>query len=185
MYRLIFIFFLFVCAEAKAQVQKPAVANVELSTIEGEKYVLKDFGELSVVVFLSPGCPLSQKYTLVLNSLAKEFHDKVKFYGVFAETDPVLDEYKEFEKKYKIQFALLVDKEQKLVKALAANVTPEAFVLSKGKLIYHGAIDDWAIELGKTKAQATINFVRNAIQCAMANTTPVPNYNKPVGCFID
>lgn len=79
----------------------------------------------------------------------------------------------------------MVDRENQLVKTLTASVTPEAFVLNKGKIVYYGAIDDWAIELGKTKKRATVNFVKNAIRCAMANTTPVPSYSKPIGCFID
>lgn len=179
--KFLFVLVLFICGEAEAQ--KQSASDIPLTTIGGEKYVVA-LRELSVIVFLSPGCPLSQKYTLTLNELAKEFEGKVKFYGVFAD-NAVNKEYDHFKTKYKIPFALLVDKKKQLVKALAAGVTPEAFVISKGTVLYHGAIDDWAIALGKTKSKATVNFVRNAIQCAMANTVPFPNYNKPVGCFID
>lgn len=165
--------------------QAKTISNIELSTLEGRKYVFNDFEEPCVLVFLSPGCPLSQKYTLTLNELANEFRGKVTFYGIFTDKDLQADDYKSFSKKYKIEFPLFVDKKRQMVKALTASVTPEAFVMNKGKIIYQGAIDDWAIELGKTKKNATTNFVRNAIQCAMANTVPVPNYNKPIGCFID
>lgn len=180
--KFLFLLVLLICGEAKTQEQR--VSGIALTTIEGKKFLIEST-EVSVIVFLSTGCPLSQKYTLTLNELAKEFRGKVMFYGVFADTEPVFDDYKNFCNKYKIPFTLLIDKEKQLVRALNANVTPEAFVLQQGKLIYHGAIDDWAIELGKTKKKATTNFVRNAVQCAMANTKPFPNYNKPVGCFID
>ena len=185
MYKLLLLLFLFIDTGVKAQTQGPGIGKFEMKTIEGKKYVLNDFEKLRVFIFLSPGCPLSQKYTLTLNELAKEFQDKAEFYGVFAETNPVLNDYKDFKKKYKIRFTLFVDKEKKLVKTLTASVTPEAFVISKGKVVYHGAIDDWAIELGKTKKSSTINFVRNALICAIANKTPVPDYSKPIGCFID
>jgi len=185
MYKLLLTLFLFIGNKADAQLQKTTIPEVKLGTIEGKKIVFNVQKEVCVIVFLSPGCPLSQKYTLTLNKLAKEFQDKVKFYGVFAEVDPDLEEYGDFRKKYDIQFNLLVDNEKQLVKTLAASVTPEAFVLSKGKTIYYGAIDDWAIELGKTKKKATINFVRNAIQGTMANITPVLDYIRPVGCFIE
>lgn len=185
MYKFLLIITFFFVKEIKAQSQEPSISGIELNTIEGKKYVINDFKELCVVVFLSPDCPLSQKYTLTLNELSKEFDGKAKFYGIFSESDPVLKDYKDFKKKYKIRFKLFSDNEKQLAKALTASVTPESFVLSKGKVIYHGAIDDWAIELGKTKKKATINFVRNAIQCALANTTPAPGYVKPVGCFID
>lgn len=185
MRKLLFILSFFLLGEAEAQSGDAAVAGIELSTVSGKNVVFKDSDGLLVVIFLSPTCPLSQKYTLTLNALAKEFSDSVKFYGVFAEADPVADEYKEFKRKFEIRFDLLVDEKKQLVKALAASVTPEAFVLNRGKVVYRGAIDDWAIALGKTKKKAALNFVRNAIQCALAGTTPVPDYSKPVGCFID
>lgn len=181
MYKLLLAFLLFPYGQTEAQ----GIPNVELQTLEGKKYVFSHSEEPCIVVFLSPSCPLSQKYTLTLNNLAKEFQGKATLYGVFAETDPVMNEYKNFYRKYKIQFKLLVDRKKLLVRALTATVTPEAFVLNEGKVVYHGAIDDWAIDLGKTKKSATVSFVRNAVHCAISNTTPVPNYNKPVGCFID
>jgi thiol-disulfide isomerase/thioredoxin len=180
MYKFLLPFFLFLYGQTE-----PATRSVELSTLEGKKYLFNHFEELGIVVFLSPGCPLSQKYTLTLNELAKELEGKATFYGIFAEAEPVLDDYKNFRRKYKIRFPLFIDKRKLLVQTLAASVTPEVFVLNKGKVVYHGAIDDWAIDLGKTKQHATINFVRNAVQCAISNTTPVPNYNKPIGCFIE
>ena len=176
-------FFLFVKGEA--QLGQPAVSAIKLYTLQGKKFSFNDSEELRVIIFLSSTCPLSQKYTLTLNELKKEFNGKAKFYGVFAEAEPVAGEYEGFRKKYDVQFALLVDPQKQLVKSLAATVTPEAVVLNKGNLVYHGAIDDWAIELGKIKKKAAINFVRNAIQCVMTNTTPFPSYTKPIGCFID
>ena len=185
MYRLLTILYLFVFGTAGAQLQSQRLSTVELKTLDGKKHLFNSAEEISVVVFLSPSCPLSQKYTLTINELSEEFDSSVKFYGVFAETHPDLNEYEDFRKKYQTQFELLVDNKKKLVRSLSATVTPEAFVFHKEKLIYHGAIDDWAIELGKTKKKATVNFVRNAIQCVIDNTIPVSHYNKPIGCFID
>jgi thiol-disulfide isomerase/thioredoxin len=183
MYKILLILLLLLHAQTQALGQ--GISGVDLQTLEGKKYTFNHFEELSVIVFLSPSCPLSQKYTLTLNNLAKELQDKATLYGVFAETEPAWDDYKKFNKKYKIQFKLLVDDKKLLVRALAASVTPEAFVFNNGKMVYHGAIDDWVIDLGKTKKGATNNFIRNAVQCAISNTTPVPDYRKPIGCFID
>jgi thiol-disulfide isomerase/thioredoxin len=185
MYKLLFILVLFCCGETIAQSEKTGFASVELKTLDGKKYVFNHFEGFCVVVFLSPSCPLSQKYTRTLNELSTEFDSTVKFFGVFAETDPDLDAYEKFKKKYQVPFELLVDRKKSLARSLSASVTPEAFVLRKGKIVYHGAIDDWAIALGKTRNKATVNFVRNAIQSAMASKTPVPDYTKPIGCFID
>lgn len=185
MFKFLSILFLLFFIEGKGQSQLFPNNSIALKTIENKKVSLNLLEEAFVVVFLSPTCPLSQKYTLTLNQLAKEFHGKVKFYGVFAETDPVLEDYIHFRKKYNIQFELLVDNDKKLVKNLAASITPEAFVMNKSKLVYQGAIDDWVIELGKTKKQASVHFLRNALQSILANQTPAYSYIKPIGCFID
>lgn len=184
MYKFFLLIFFFAAALAKAQ-SPPGIKGMEVKTIEGRKYVFNNTGQLYVVVFLSPGCPLSQKYTHTLNTLAEEFKGKAKFYGVFAEGDPVPAEYKKFKKKYGIRFRLLVDKEKKLVKALGATVTPECFVVSEEKLVYHGAIDDWAVSLGKTKAKPTADHARNALQSALSGKRPAIEYSKPIGCFIE
>ena len=185
MYRLFLILSFFVCAVGSAQSGGTNNPPVALTTIEGKPFLFSGEEELSVVIFLSPGCPLSQKYTLTLNGLANEFAGTAKLYGVFAETDGDKEEYLIFRRKYNIAFELLVDSSKQLAKALAATVTPEAFVLQKGAIVYHGAIDDWAIDLGKTKNRAAVNFVRSALQSAIAGTVPATRYSKPVGCFID
>lgn len=159
--------------------------KTELKTIEGKKYLFDDSQGICVIIFLSPTCPLSQKYTLTLNELAKSFADTVKFYGVFAEAKPEPGEYASFRKKYHIRFPLLVDSKKTLVKNLSATVTPEAFVISKGNVIYHGAIDDWAISLGKMRNGASTNFLQDAIHSAILDKAPVTSYQNPVGCFID
>jgi thiol-disulfide isomerase/thioredoxin len=185
MFRLLLLALLFIHSEGKTQSRPSGILGVEIKTIKGKKFAFNNDQDLCVVVFLSTSCPLSQKYTLTLNELSKEFNGKVKLYGVFADAEPIRKEYQAFKKKYNINFELLVDKHKQLVRSLTASITPEAFLLHKGNVLYHGAIDDWAIELGKTKKSASVNFVRNAIHNAMANKEIIPAYSKPVGCFIE
>ncbi|MCH5718694.1 redoxin domain-containing protein [Niabella hibiscisoli] len=137
------------------------------------------------MIFLSVDCPLSQKYTRTLNELSKTFYPDVAFYGVFPDTTSPRKDYSQFQKKYEIPFELILDKGRKLTKALKAQITPECFVISKGEILYHGAIDDWVVGLGKTKSEPKINYLQNAISDVLSNTTPVIDYIKPIGCFID
>ena len=182
---LLAILFCLVFCEARSQTGAKKTYTAQLKTIEGKRYSFDNSKGICVVVFLSPTCPLSQKYTLTLNQLARSFADTVKFYGVFAEAKPEPGEYASFRKKYHIDFPLLVDSKKTLVRNLSATITPEAFVISKGKVIYHGAIDDWAISLGKVRYSATNNFLEDAIRSAILNKLPATNYQNPVGCFID
>lgn len=178
------LFCLLLC-QARSQAGSRKFSRAELKTIEGKRYLLENEKGICVIVFLSPTCPLSQKYTLTLNELAKSFADTVRFFGVFAEAKPEPSEYAAFKTKYHIRFPLLLDSKKTLVRNLSATVTPEAFVISKGNVIYHGAIDDWAISLGKMRYSASTNFLESAIHAAIADKIPVTSYQNPVGCYID
>lgn len=139
-----------------------------------------------VYVFYAPECPLSQKYTLTMASLFNQFGNKVKFIGVFPGSEESIGQFKDFKTKYKINYPLIKDEKLELISALKATVTPEVFLIdSSGKVVYHGAIDDWAIKLGKTKQQATVNYLENAIEGLLNNTAVETRYVKPIGCYIE
>jgi len=139
-----------------------------------------------VYIFYAPECPLSQKYTLTIASLFTKFGNKVKFIGVFPGSEESIGQFQEFKIKYKINYPLIKDEKLELISALKATVTPEAFLIdSYGKIVYHGAIDDWAIKLGKTKQQATVNYLENAIEGLLNNTAVETRYVKPIGCYIE
>ncbi|MBB2949901.1 MULTISPECIES: redoxin domain-containing protein [Sphingobacterium] len=139
-----------------------------------------------VYIFYAPECPLSQKYTLTIASLFTKFGNKVKFIGVFPGSEESIGQFQEFKTKYKINYPLIKDEKLELISALKATVTPEAFLIdSYGKIVYHGAIDDWAIKLGKTKQQATVNYLENAIEGLLNNTAVETRYVKPIGCYIE
>jgi len=142
--------------------------------------------QLKVYIFYAPECPLSQKYTLTIANLYHKYGSKIEFIGVFPGAEESAGQYENFKTKYKIKYPLLKDPKLTLVKALKATVTPEAFLLDpSGKIIYHGAIDDWAIKLGKTKQQATVNYLENAIEGLLNHTSVEPHYVKPIGCYIE
>lgn len=54
-----------------------------------------------------------------------------------------------------------------------------------GKLVYQGAIDNWAVDLGQKRQVITAFYVRDVLQ-AMIDDAPIP-YTKTtaVGCFIE
>ncbi len=137
-------------------------------------------------IFLSPECPLSQKYTLTLNRLHKQYNQLVYFMGIFPGNDYHNKDFKAFKKKYDIQFDLINDSKMKLVSALQASKTPEVFLLdSANRILYQGAIDDWAISLGKNKLQPTKNYLQDAISNSITGSPVSPKFVEAVGCFIE
>lgn len=157
------------------------------ATIDNKQFIYKALSTAPhVYVFYAPECPLSQKYTLTMASLFNQFGNKVKFIGVFPGPEESIGQFEDFKTKYKINYPLIKDEKLELISALKATVTPEVFLIApSGKVVYHGAIDDWAIKLGKTKQQATVNYLENAIEGLLNNTTVETRYVKPIGCYIE
>lgn len=156
-------------------------------TINNKKFIYSALSATPhVYIFYAPECPLSQKYTLTIASLFTKFGNKIKFFGVFPGSEESVGQFENFKIKYKINYPLIKDEKLKLITTLKATVTPEVFLIdSYGKIVYHGAIDDWAIKLGKTKQQATVNYLENAIEGLLTNTAVETRYVKPIGCYIE
>jgi peroxiredoxin len=160
--------------------------DIKLKTIEGKSFSLSALNKkLTAIVFLSPDCPLSQNYSLVLNDIQKTRKDVLQIVGVFPGMNYSNSEIVAFKNKYAIDFVLVRDHKEALVKYTHATITPEVFLYdSKAVLLYKGAIDDWAISLGKKKRQADHHYLRDAIENFLQHKEVSPSETKAVGCFI-
>ncbi|EEI91466.1 antioxidant, AhpC/TSA family [Sphingobacterium spiritivorum ATCC 33300] len=186
-YIIIVIFLLFGKNLTGAQLSLEYSSINAVKTLQNKDY---DFLNLNnkphVFIFYSSDCPLSQKYTLTISNLYNKYTDKINFVGVFPGKEHGPEEYKNFKDKYNINYMLIKDEKFNLTSHLKATVTPEVFLLDKsGKIMYHGAIDDWAVKLGKTKQQPTINYLENAIESLLNNKNIQSDYIKPIGCYIE
>lgn len=57
-----------------------------------------------------------------------------------------------------------------LAKYLKATTTPEVFVLNnKGEVVYSGAIDNWAIDLGEKRQVITEFYLKDALNALLQN----------------
>jgi peroxiredoxin len=146
---------------------------------------LKD-GRAAVFVFLAPDCPLSQNYTLTLNRLHTEFQDDgIAFYGVVA-GEFEKNEIDGFTETYNVNFPVLQDHNFELVDSLGATKTPEAFVVKlDGKTLYKGAIDDWAVELGRHRRIVTRHYLSDVLNHVLNGHEILFSETPAVGCFIE
>jgi peroxiredoxin len=151
-----------------------------------------DFSKLknnkaTVFVFLAPDCPLSQNYTLTLNSLNKQFQkDAVEFYGIISGKSFEKKEAEQFVDNYKIRFPVLLDKDFILADYFKAEKTPEVFVVNPGeKILYKGAIDNWASDLGIHRAVITGFYLEDALKNIAQNKEVNVKETKAVGCYIE
>lgn len=141
---------------------------------------------LVAIVWLSPECPLCKNYTKPLNELSRKYAGRLTVIGVFPGHWYKEQDYREFQQKYQVFFPLLTDRKNTLGQRWRATVTPEVVLMdSTRKVLYQGAIDNWATKLGQTKVNATEHYLEDAITNTIAGRAVNPTVTKPVGCFIN
>ena len=157
-----------------------------------EKKYLTAIDDLSshpatVVTFLGPECPLSENYTKTLNDLQQQFSGAgVRFIAVFPGafySEAAIDS---FIALYHVQQEIFLDSDFSLVKKLQTTVTPETCIFdSTGKVVYRGAIDNWAVDLGQKRQVITEFYVREVLQALLDHTLLPYQKTTPVGCIIE
>lgn len=196
LFKFIFISVILIFNNAKAQLNNDSVFNasvmsgIQLHNVETNKKIFlkksQDNKQLILFVFLSPECPLCQNYSTKLNALYNQYRNAIAMYGIIPGKAYSKDIIKKFVQQYNIQFPLLIDNDKKLTTYLHAVVTPQVIVLNnKNNLIYKGAIDDWAVSLGKQRVTTTQYFLRDALQQSLSDKTVLIKRTKAVGCRIN
>jgi peroxiredoxin len=160
-----------------------------IKTLEGKDFPLTEIRnhKATVFVFLLTDCPACENYALTLNKMNEKYKaDSIAFYGVFPGTYSKPDEMLSYKNTYKINFPLLVDKDKKMVKALKAKTSPQAFLISKtGPVLYSGRIDDWMYAVGRKRTVITKHELQDAIDATLkGNKVPVAS-TVAVGCLIE
>lgn len=145
--------------------------------------------ELTVYFFIATTCPISQQYTKEIIRLKEQFKNQgLRIITVFPSNGKksIKKEIKKFNSTYELATPFIDDKHFKLTKKLKATITPEAFLISSnGKIIYHGAIDNWYYQLGKNRINVTAHYLEDAIVEALQGKSITTSYAEPIGCFIE
>lgn len=141
---------------------------------------------MTVLIFVSADCPVSNRYAPDITRLYEEFAPKgVRFTLVYP--NPLDDEaaVARHSRAFGLPPGARRDPGHALVKAAGATITPEAAVFDAGqRLVYRGRIDDRFVELGRERPAATQHDLRNAMVALLAGKPASPSRTQAVGCFI-
>lgn len=138
-------------------------------------------GTLTVLVFTSTRCPVSNAYNDRMEALYQQYSVKgVNFMALNANANEPASEISAHMKSHGLTFPIFKDEQNVVADRLNARVTPEAFVLDRaGTLLYHGAVDD-----AQNPARVTVKALQAAIDAGLAGK-PVANTGiKALGCTI-
>jgi len=182
------LFSLLVSLLCHCSVSKPEWPQLTLSNLKDQPISLQQWQNKPVVfIFLSPECPLCQSYSIRINELQQEFkNDSLEFIGVVAGNFYPKQQIRQFLIKHQLNLTVLLDPDFKLTNTLQASITPEVFLTKPGgSVVYSGAIDNWAIDLGQKRPVISEHYLRNALISLRSNSPINPEKTKAIGCFIE
>jgi len=141
---------------------------------------------LTVLIFVSTDCPVSNRYAPEIKRLYDEFTPRgIHFRLVYPNP---LDEDGAIQKHieaYALPRVVERDPQHRLVKLAGATITPEAAVFDAGnQLVYRGRIDDRFVELGRERPAASQHDLRNALTALVGGKPIAQARTQAVGCYI-
>ena len=140
----------------------------------------------ALFIFLSPECPLCKNYSSILNTLYQQFNKDIIFYSIIPGKAYSVKEVQDFQSTYQISFPVLIDSNKNLSNYLHATITPQVILLDgKQHLLYKGAIDNWAVSLGKQRLKATEDYLKDAIEQSLQHQLITIKRTQAVGCKIN
>lgn len=145
-----------------------------------------DSNKLEAIVFVAPQCPISEAILLNLNQISEEFDSNQVVIKLIVPGELYTrSEIDSFVDANNIKHQIIVDSQAVLVKKYSATITPEVFLISNGKVIYSGAIDDRALDNEIIRQSATENYLSDAIQQSLKGEELKVKKTKAVGCYIE
>lgn len=140
----------------------------------------------TVVLFLDPDCPVTQKYGATLRKLYQKWQkEDIAVVAVYPVVGIDRAAVAEFAQAYQYDFTHVLDPRLRIAQHLHARTTPEAYVLdSLGQVRYRGAIDNWFYELGRYRRVITEHYVEDALTAYLKGEAIPVAETEAVGCFI-
>ena len=137
-------------------------------------------------MFVRTDCPITNRYAPELQRIANEFSTRsVAFWLVYPDRDEAAQHIRDHMREYAMPGRPLQDPHHVLVKRAHATVAPEAAVFdAAGKLIYHGRIDDRYVDIGKTRPEATVHDLEDAIRAVLSGKPVAHAETRAVGCSL-
>ena len=144
-------------------------------------------GEKAVVLlFIRSDCPISNRYAPELQRLYQRYSPQgIDFRLVYPEPGLTPAAMEKHRKEYGYTILAVLDNGHQYVNRAGARVTPEAAVFVQGKLIYLGRIDDWYVDIGKARKEATQHDLEEILSAVRAGTSIGRRETKAIGCAIE
>ncbi len=135
----------------------------------------------TVIIFVATKCPVSNAYNERMEKVFEDYKAKgINVIGINSNSTEPSTEVKSHAAEKGLKFTILKDDGNKVADRLGATRTPEVYVLdAKGKLAYHGRIDD-----AQKAESVSSNDLRNALDEMIAGKAVTKTGGAAFGCTI-
>ena len=161
-----------------------SVADFTLQNMADKPVKLSDLkGKVVMLHFWSAKCPFVVRYEDRLRAITADYKDKgVVIYAIDSNVTETKGQILKEAANRKLNYAILLDPDQKVADQFGAITTPHVFILDKeGKLVYEGAVDD---EGWKEGGPINNQYVRKALDAVLVGQPVNPSETKTVGCTV-
>jgi len=164
--------------------------NFTLTDTTGKTYTLADAvknNELVVLEWFNPDCPFVKAHHQTgstMRDLYAEFKDRGVAWMAINSGAPGLqgaglERNRRAIEEYGIKYPVLLDETGEVGHLYGAKTTPHMYIINHdGVLLYAGAID------GRMTGEPERNFVRQALEQALAGETVTVAQTRPYGCSV-
>jgi len=139
-----------------------------------------------LLLFVSSSCPISNRYAPEFRRLHERFAPRgVTIWRVYPDADDTAAVIQEHQREFGLPGDALRDPQHALVNLAGARVTPEVAVfLPGGRRVYHGRIDDWYTDFGKSRPEPTRRDLQEALESVLAGRSVSNATTTAIGCQI-
>lgn len=142
-------------------------------------------GQPTVLLFVRTDCPISNRYAPSIQRLAQEFQGRARFWLVYPDNRESPARIREHRLEYRYSIPALRDVHHSLVNRAHAAITPEAAVFdASGQLRYHGRIDNWYQDAGRSHPEPTTHELADALRNVLDGKRVAAEHVDAVGCYI-
>jgi len=162
-------------------------SDLDLVDINGVQQSLADeASRATVVVFMSFGCPISNRYAPVLVDLAERFKDRgVAFRAVVCDAAKIEDVRRDAG-EFRIRFPVFYDPRKLMAAQFLATTTPQAFLLDGNRAVrYFGAIDDLYQDRATRLPEVKHHHLVEAIEQLLAGQQVSVKETVAIGCPLE
>jgi hypothetical protein len=142
-------------------------------------------GKVVVLVFVRRDCPVSGRYAPVIQQISREHERDTSFWLVYPDKADSPAAIRKYLADYGYHLPALRDPDQALVKSSHVQITPEVAVFDRQHhLIYDGRIDNWYVDLTRSRPAPTTHELEDAVRAAVQDKPLATHEIRGVGCYI-